>query len=127
VAEQQTSPLFVRIPQAEAEKLDRAAFALKVPKRQLVSSLLSRYVDPTTPGGLEELRKLGEDWTIGRVSFDATAAPEVMTAEQAARFLQVDEALLLDLAEKGELPARKLGGEWRFSRAALLAWLGETR
>jgi excisionase family DNA binding protein len=28
------------------------------------------------------------------------------------------------LAAKGELPARKLGRHWRFSRQAVLEWLG---
>jgi excisionase family DNA binding protein len=27
------------------------------------------------------------------------------------------------LAESGDLPGRRIGGEWRFARAALLAWL----
>jgi excisionase family DNA binding protein len=48
---------------------------------------------------------------------------EVLRSEQAAELLQVTCALLQRLAEQGELPGRKLAGEWRFSRAALLAWL----
>ena len=112
--------LFVRIPTAAAEKLDRAAFELKVPKQQLVASLVSSYVDPSTAEGLDRLR------TIGRISFDAAEASEVLTAEQAARYLQVEEAVLLQFAERGELPGRRLAGEWRFSRSALLAWLGQS-
>jgi hypothetical protein len=27
------------------------------------------------------------------------------------------------MAESGELPGRKLGGYWRFSRAGLIGWL----
>jgi excisionase family DNA binding protein len=48
---------------------------------------------------------------------------EVLRSEQAAELLQVTCAVLERLAEQGELPGRKLAGEWRFSRAALLAWL----
>jgi len=47
----------------------------------------------------------------------------VMNLEQAGQFLQIDEAVVLDLAEAGKLPGRKLGGDWRFSRDALVAWL----
>lgn len=54
-----TSALYVQIPRSEAEKLDRAAFELKSHKRDLVAALVSRYVDPTTPAGLERLRALG--------------------------------------------------------------------
>ena len=48
---------------------------------------------------------------------------EVLTAEQAAELMQVERDVLERLAEAGELPARRLAGQWRFSRAALLDWL----
>lgn len=54
----QTSALYVRIPSSEAEKLDRAAFELKALKRDLVSALVSAYVDPSTGEGLARLRAL---------------------------------------------------------------------
>ena len=31
--------------------------------------------------------------------------------------------MVVELAEQGELPGRKVGEEWRFSREAILAWL----
>jgi hypothetical protein len=54
----ETSALFVRIPRGEAEKLDRASFELKAPKRDLVAALVARYVDPSTAAGLDSLRAL---------------------------------------------------------------------
>jgi hypothetical protein len=39
--------------------------------------------------------------------------------------LQLTAAAVERLAEQGELPGRQLAGEWRFSRAALLAWLAQ--
>ena len=30
---------------------------------------------------------------------------------------------MLDLAEAGKLPGRRIGDRWRFSRTALIAWL----
>ena len=55
-----------------------------------------------------------------------TSAPDVLTPAQAADLLQVAEAELLALAETGELPGRRIGEHWRFSRPALLAWLAQT-
>jgi hypothetical protein len=55
---QETSALYVRLPKAEAEKLDRAAYELRARKRDLVAGLVARYVDPSTPAGLDELRSL---------------------------------------------------------------------
>jgi len=39
--------------------------------------------------------------------------------------LQVDEDVVIEMAESGALPARKLGADWRFARAALVAWLSK--
>ncbi len=48
---------------------------------------------------------------------------DVMTADQAAEFLQTSRDTLLRKARRCELPAAKLGREWRFRRADLEAWL----
>ena len=47
----------------------------------------------------------------------------MLTLEQAAALLQVDAAEVAALADAGELPGRRIGGDWRFPRAALLEWL----
>lgn len=47
----------------------------------------------------------------------------VLDVDEAARLLQVSESLIRGLARRGEIPARKAGREWRFSRDALLSWL----
>jgi excisionase family DNA binding protein len=60
--------------------------------------------------------------TVGHHSF-RPRDPEVLTPDEAAELLQVDPDVVLDLACEGELPGRELAGEWRFARAALLAWL----
>jgi excisionase family DNA binding protein len=50
-------------------------------------------------------------------------SPEVLTAEQLAELLQVDTKTVRSLAAQGELPGRKVGRHWRFSRRAVLDWL----
>jgi excisionase family DNA binding protein len=104
-----TSPLFVRLPTASAERLSRAAFELKTPKRELVADLVDRYLG-------------AEDLAVGRVA-PQFREPDVLTVEQLAELLQVDEKTLRSLAAKGELPGRKVGRHWRFSRQAVLDWL----
>jgi excisionase family DNA binding protein len=137
--EEPTTALFVRIPTAAAARLDRAALELRTPKRDLVTTLVTRYVDPGDRVALEALRASDEDdrrrvvieredpdLAVGRLSFRPAATPEVLTASELAALLQVDEAVVVDLAARAELPGRRVGAEWRFSRAAVLAWLGET-
>ena len=106
---EQTSPLFVRLPAASAERLNRAAFELKTPKRELVADLVDRYLG-------------AEDVVVGRASAE-TREPDVLTVEQLAELLQIDQKTVRSLAAAGELPGRKLGRHWRFSRQAVLDWL----
>jgi excisionase family DNA binding protein len=105
--------LFVRLPAAAVDKLDRAAEASGMRKKDIVANLVTKYVDPSR----------------GSYSFrpydPPLQPPEVMNAEQAAQLLQVEEAVVLELAEAGKLPGRKLGAAWRFSRAALVEWLSK--
>jgi excisionase family DNA binding protein len=126
--------LYVRLPAPAGDKLDRASAALGIPKKELVAGLVDRYVDPDSRRGLTALGSLSQPRRIsveladdgpalGSYSFQPYDPPEVLSAEQAARLLQIDEALVVELAEAGTLPGRKLGDAWRFSRAALVAWL----
>src|SRR5688572_6469804 len=122
--------LYVRLPATAGEKLDRASEALGIAKKDLVAGLVARYVDPDSQRGLSALgslsqpRKVSVDVgdggpAVGSYSFQPYDPPEVMTAEQAAQLLQIEEALVVELAEAGKLPGRKLGAVWRFSRGAL--------
>lgn len=47
-----------------------------------------------------------------------------MTLEEAAQFLRLNQAELGQLAAWGQVPGRQIGAQWRFSRSALIAWLG---
>jgi excisionase family DNA binding protein len=48
---------------------------------------------------------------------------DVMTLEQTAEYLHLHPVTLRNKARKGEIPAAKVGREWRFSRAQVLAWI----
>ncbi len=106
---EQTSPLYVRLPAASAERLSRAAFELKRPKRALVADLVDRYLD-------------AEEVVVGRAATHVRE-PDVLTVEQLAELLQIDDKTVRTLASKGDLPGRKIGRHWRFSRQAVLEWL----
>ena len=127
-------PLFVRLPAEHAARLDRAAARVQAAKKDLIAALVDRYVDPESPEGLAALRDLAEPRrvvvdlaekapVVGHAAFRALEPPEVLTEDQAAELLAVPAAELVELAERGELPGRRIGDRWRFSRAALLEWL----
>jgi excisionase family DNA binding protein len=117
--------LFVRIPATEAAKLHRAADALGAPKREVIANLVARYVDPENPAAMSALGSARADWSVGQHSFRPASELEILTPAQLAGLLQVEEETVIELAEKDEIPARKVGEEWRFSREAILAWLSE--
>ena len=119
---QDKTALYVRIPTPQAEQLDQAAFTLKRSKQDLVAGLLTTY------GDVDTLRRVtvettDDGLTVGHAEFRPLAPPDVLTVPQLAEWLQVEEQAIHELAEKGELPGRRLGGEWRFAREAVLAWL----
>ena len=113
----QEKPLFVRLPVEQADDLDRASYELKVAKKDLVTALVARHLRRVV------VEVGNNDLTVGRADFRPHPTPEVLTLEQAAELLQVEPEQAAELAEAGELPGRKLGETWRFSREALIAWL----
>jgi excisionase family DNA binding protein len=119
------TPLYVRLPPHHAERLDRAAFELKASKQDIVTGLISRYVDRASSDSLRRiLIEAGEDaMPTGRHSFTPAAPTDVLTLEQVADLLQVEQEAAAELADGGELPGRRIGEEWRFSRDAVLRWL----
>jgi excisionase family DNA binding protein len=126
------TPLYVKLPATAVEKLDRASAALGVPKKDLVAGLVTRYVDPDSQRGLSALGALATRRPldtaeggpmVGSYSFQPYDPPEIMNVEQAAQFLQIEPKNVVELAEAGKLPGKKLGPVWRFSREALVSWL----
>jgi excisionase family DNA binding protein len=47
----------------------------------------------------------------------------VLTALELAKYLRIHPTTVYKLAKRGELPAFKVGGDWRFNRASIEQWL----
>lgn len=50
---------------------------------------------------------------------------DILTIPEVADLLRVAEKTVYALAQKGEIPAFKVGGQWRFSRGAIQVWIEE--
>jgi excisionase family DNA binding protein len=48
---------------------------------------------------------------------------EILTLPEVAQLLKVAEKTVYTMAQKGELPAFKVGGQWRFRRTDLDVWI----
>ncbi|MBX6363503.1 MAG: PTS sugar transporter subunit IIA [Gemmatimonadetes bacterium] len=49
--------------------------------------------------------------------------PDLLTTRQLAEYLQLSERTIYRLLERGEIPALKVGGQWRFRKSAVDEWL----
>ena len=52
-------------------------------------------------------------------------AEKLLTLSQAAKYLQCGPTKLYRMAKKGQIPASKLGGSWRFRKSRINKWVDE--
>lgn len=48
---------------------------------------------------------------------------QLMTVQQVAKYLQMSNDKIYDMAQKGELPALKIRQQWRFNKEDIDSWL----
>lgn len=53
----------------------------------------------------------------------STSNGEILTIKQVADYLKVTERTIYRLAAAKQIPAFKVGGTWRFSRAEINQWI----
>ncbi|WP_426209786.1 methylation-associated defense system helix-turn-helix domain-containing protein MAD1 [Massilia sp. TWP1-3-3] len=51
---------------------------------------------------------------------------EILTLDEVAAYLKAGKRTVYRLAQKGEIPAFKLGGTWRFRRSELDNWIADS-
>jgi len=58
---------------------------------------------------------------------ESDSGRDILTIEQAAELLGVSVKTFNKVLHTQNIPARKIGREWKFSRAALIEWVGAGR
>ena len=77
-----------------------------------------------TPGGHRRFRAtIIEEAAQDVVASADPAGVDILAADQAAALLRLHPRTVTRLADEGELPGRKIGGSWRFSRSQLISWI----
>jgi excisionase family DNA binding protein len=56
---------------------------------------------------------------------DEELVQDVLTIDQTARLLQVSRQTVYKLINEGDIPCRRVGERWRFSKKALLDWIAK--
>jgi excisionase family DNA binding protein len=97
--------LFVRVPAATASRLEEVVRAAGRSKQDLVTDFIDIQLDARD------------------VVSSQDANGDILTTEEICVFLRVDLAAVEERLHAGDIPARRFGVEWRFSKAAILRWL----
>ncbi len=80
--------------------------------------------------GIHPIKDLGVDITRPSVNvgtdtnilLDKIMDEEVMTLEEVAEYLRVHPSTIYRLLKKHEIPAFKVGSDWRFNHASIDRW-----
>lgn len=52
---------------------------------------------------------------------------DIVTIKEVAEYLKIKETTVYSLAAKGEIPAFKVGGSWRFDKGDLEQWIAKQK
>lgn len=119
------------ITRAEQEPFDLVFVDVRLPGIDGVQTL--RRLKELAPdavfimmSGHEVSREVREAFELGAQDFIAKPfhdLSEIMTIEQVARYLSLHELTVRRLARDGEIPAFKVGRQWRIKRDLLDRWI----
>lgn len=56
-----------------------------------------------------------------------TGVPDILTIDQAAEYLQLSRASIYRLINESDIPVKRIGERYRFSRRKLLEWIESGR
>lgn len=62
---------------------------------------------------------------LTRVKSEETLKASMMTAEELAKYLEVDMGVVSEWASSGKLPGMKEGDSWRFDRSRIDEWVAD--
>jgi excisionase family DNA binding protein len=58
---------------------------------------------------------------------DEAMSDEILTIQELAEYLKLNEKTAYRLAGEGKLPGFKVGGSWRFKREDIEAWIEDNK
>ena len=53
--------------------------------------------------------------------------PQVLTIEEASKYLRIPLSSLYKLAQDGKIPCQKVGRHWRFRKETIDSWLANSK
>jgi PTS system nitrogen regulatory IIA component len=62
-------------------------------------------------------------WVEINMSSEDNVTDEILTLDEVAKYLKVSDRTVYEWAQKGEIPAGKIGAVWRFKKSELEQWV----
>jgi excisionase family DNA binding protein len=93
------------------------------PSAQRVAPVLAAHDEDEQLSKSIDLIIAGMRATLAARRPDRATTEDVLTVDELAELLRVPADVVTARAERGELPGRRFGDDWRFMRGAVLAWL----
>ena len=97
--------------------------------RNTLQNGYSDFLAGRLPPQAIKLARLGKQNSSQATIVEATMTDtdgEILTLDEVAAYLKAGKRTVYRLARKGEIPAFKLGGTWRFRRSELDLWIAES-
>ena len=123
MTDEERRALFVRLPVEQARRVEAAARRVGRTKQDYVAAVLAASLDAAPEAGPGALRWTDRSDGPGATAGATGAVDEVLTLQELATLLKVSEGAVMDRVVAGDLPGRRFGDQWRFSRGAVLEWL----
>jgi len=119
------------IKKVHAQKFDLVFLDVRLPGIDGVETLKKiKEIAPDTVvvmmSGHDVKEEISKAFELGALDFLAKPfrdVSEIMTIEQVARYLSLHELTVRRLAREGEIPAFKVGRQWRVKRELLDRWI----
>jgi PTS system nitrogen regulatory IIA component len=64
---------------------------------------------------------------VSQASQTVAMQKELLTADELARYLEVETASVLEWAERGKIPAVREGNFWKFDRSKIDEWVSNEK
>ena len=78
---------------------------------------------PDFGGKLQSLEHLGAEWGRGRTHIAGKRGNVMLTIDEVASYLKLHPLTVRRLARHGDIPAVKMGRQWRVKRDLLERWV----
>lgn len=93
--------------------------------REVIQTVIVEEEEPIETITFQNTGMTVASYDAGQLPVTQSYGNEVFDIDEASQFLRIQVNEMEELLMNESIPARKINGQWRFSRSALAKWLGD--